>query len=474
MLYDNYAMLTKRELLIRLVKLLKENNLVEGVRYVPAEMRPLGQKNVSCCVHKDRYILRHKIISILGFDLPSDVDVDLVPLSYYAQKSLENKNTKENILSVVHEACNACMQSQYFITNMCRGCEARPCMMNCPKGAISFKGGKAQISQEDCVACGLCQQVCPYHAIIYTPVPCEEACPVKAISKQPDGKEFIDKDKCIYCGKCMQACPYGAIMERSKIIDVHKCISSPDKKITAIVAPAIYGQFDASPAQILAAIKKIGFDDVIEVALGAEDTSRNESAELEERMAEGQPFMTTSCCPAYTGWVDKHAPMLKPFVSETRSPMVYAARRVKAADPDMEVVFIGPCLAKRHEGDSVPEVDYVMSFEELGAFMIAYGIEVKKDGEGAELNPEVTKYGRGYAMAGGVRNAIVAAVGDKYTTINIEGLDKKNAAMLKAMAKKPVAQFVEVMACEGGCVNGPCSLAPLTLAKRQMKKALTE
>lgn len=272
----------------------------------------------------------------------------------------------------------------------------------------------------------------------------------------------------------MQACPYGAIMERSKIIDVHKCISSPDKKITAIVAPAIYGQFDASPAQILAAIKKIGFDDVIEVALGAEDTSRNESAELEERMAEGQPFMTTSCCPAYTGWVDKHAPMLKPFVSETRSPMVYAARRVKAADPDMEVVFIGPCLAKRHEGDSVPEVDYVMSFEELGAFMIAYGIEVKKDGEGAELNPEVTKYGRGYAMAGGVRNAIVAAIGDKYTTINIEGLDKKNAAMLKAMAKKPVAQFVEVMACEGGCVNGPCSLAPLTLAKRQMKKALTE
>ena len=381
---------------------------------------------------------------------------------------------KEDILSVVHEACNACMQSQYFITNMCRGCEARPCMMNCPKSAISFKGGKATISQEDCVSCGLCQQVCPYHAIIYTPVPCEEACPVKAISKQPDGTEHIDKEKCIYCGKCMQACPYGAITERSKIIDVHKSLADPNKKITAIVAPAINGQFDASPAQILAAIKRIGFDDVVEVALGAEDTSRNEAEELQERIAAGQPFMTTSCCPAYTGWVEKHAPVLKPFVSETRSPMVYAARRVKAADPEMEVVFIGPCLAKRHEADFVPEVDYVMSFEELGAFMVAYGVEVQKDEETAPLNPEVTKFGRGYAMAGGVRNAIVHAVGDGYTTTNIEGLDKKNAALLKAMVKKPIAQFVEVMACEGGCVNGPCSLAPLTLAKRQIKRTLTD
>ena len=77
-------------------------------------------------------------------------------------------------------------------------------------------------------------------------------------------------------------------------------------------------------------------------------------------------------------------------------------------------------------------------------------------------------------MAGGVRNAIVHAVGDGYTATNTEGLDKKNAALLKAMVRKPIAQFVEVMACEGGCVNGPCSLAPLTLAKRQIKRALTE
>ena len=229
----------------------------------------------------------------------------------------------------------------------------------------------------------------------------------------------------------MQACPYGAIMERSKIIDIHKSISNPKKKIVAIPAPAIYGQFNATPGQVLAAIKQIGFDDVIEVALGAEITAANEAKELEEKMQEGQAFMTTSCCPAYTGWVDKHAPMLKPYVSETRSPMVYAARYAKEKYPDAEVVFIGPCLAKRHEADSVDEVDYVMSFEELGAFMVAYDIDVANCSE-KELNHEVTKYGRGFAQAGGVQAAVVNAIGDKYSNIHIEGLDKKNQALLKS------------------------------------------
>lgn len=470
MLYDNYAMLTKRELLIRLVKIIIEDKLVEKVKNIPVEMRPRNKRSIDCCVHKDRYILKHKIISILGFDI-EDEDIDLVSLEDYAQRSLDNKNVKENILSVVQEACSACMQSQYFITNMCRGCEGRPCQMNCPKGAVSFKSGKAVISQEDCISCGLCQKVCPYHAIIYTPVPCEEACPVKAISKNPDGTEHIDKDLCIYCGRCMQACPYGAIMERSKIVDIHKMAARPGVKIIAIVAPAIFGQFDATPGQIITAMKKIGFDDVIEVALGAEDTAKYESEELIERMSEGKPFMTSSCCPAYVEWTVKHAKELIPYVSDTRSPMVYAARRIKELHPDAEVVFVGPCLAKRHEADSVPEVDYVMSFEEVGAFMAAYNIDVSSCEE-TPLDPRVSVNARGFAQAGGVKNAIINAIGDKYTFMNIEGLDKKNGNLIKTMIRKPQAQFIEVMACEGGCINGPCSLAPLSLARKQIKKAL--
>ena len=470
MLYDNFAMHTKRELLIRIVQLLKNDELITRVKYMPVEMRPRNKRAIKCCVHTDRYILKHKILAILGFELPEE-EIDVVHLSDFARMAMASKNNKENILSVVHEACSACIQSQYTVTNLCRGCEGRPCVMNCPKNTIFFKRGKAVINQEECVNCGLCKKVCPYHAIVHTPVPCENVCPVKAISKDADGIESIDKDKCIYCGKCMQECPYGAIMERSKVIDVHKSLSNPKKQIIAIPAPAIYGQFNATTGQVLAAIKQIGFDDVIEVALGAETTIANEAKELEEKMHEGQSFMTTSCCPAYTGWVEKHATMLKPFVSDTRSPMVYAARYAKEKYPDAEVVFIGPCLAKRHEADCVEEVDYVMSFEELGAFLVAYEINVPECGE-KELNAEVTKYGRGFAQAGGVRDAVVNVVGDKYTTTSIEGLDKKNQALLKVMPKKPTHQFVEVMACEKGCINGPCSLAPLTLAKRQLKKNL--
>lgn len=473
MLYDNYAMLAKRELLIRLAKIITKDRLVEEIKMIPVEMRPRERKNVSCCLHKDRYIIKHKLITLLGFDA-KDEDIDLISLKDYAQKSLDNKNVKETILSVAHEACSACMQSQYLITSACRGCEGRPCLMNCPKGAISFKGGKAHITQEDCVSCGLCKKVCPYHAIIYTPVPCEESCPVKAITKNPDGTENIDKDKCIYCGRCMQACPYGAIMERSKIVDIHKMASREGVRIVGIVAPAIFGQFDATPGQVITALKKIGFDDVMEVALGAEDTIRHEGAELVERIEGGAPFMTTSCCPAYVEMVHKHAPTLLPFVSETRSPMVYAARRVKAADPEAQVVFVGPCLAKRHEADGVPEVDYVMSFEEVGAFMAAYDVN-PAECEESPLTDGVGRFARGFAQAGGVRDSVVNAVGEgRFTTMNIEGLDKKNITLLKSMVKKPQAQFVEVMACEGGCVNGPCSLAPLSLARKNIKTILAK
>ena len=93
MMYDNFAMLTKRELLIRIVKLLKKDELITGLKYLPVEMRPRNKRPVRCCIHKDRYILKHKIISILGFEI-TDEEIDLIHLSDFARMAMANKNMK--------------------------------------------------------------------------------------------------------------------------------------------------------------------------------------------------------------------------------------------------------------------------------------------------------------------------------------------------------------------------------------------
>ena len=102
----------------------------------------------------------------------------------------------------------------------------------------------------------------------------------------------------------------------------------------AIPAPSILGQFNTSIEAVYGALRQMGFADVVEVAQGAMDTVSHEAAELKEKLEEGQPFMTTSCCPSYIELVNKHIPGMKPYVSSTGSPMYYAARIAKERHPD--------------------------------------------------------------------------------------------------------------------------------------------
>ena len=154
-------------------------------------------------------------------------------------------------MCVIDEACSACVQINYEITDLCRGCTARSCQYNCPKGAVHVHAdtGKAWIDHDTCISCGICHKSCPYHAIVYIPVPCEESCPVKAISKDEHGIEHIDENKCIYCGKCMNACPFGAIFEISQTFDVLQRIRKGEQ-VVAIVAPSILGQFSTTIEQV--------------------------------------------------------------------------------------------------------------------------------------------------------------------------------------------------------------------------------
>lgn len=474
MTYFNNAIRTKRQLLVSLFQLMKSNTLFERIDRIPIEMRPKTNSPIRCCVHKDRAVIKYKVMALLGYNVTDEED-ELTPLSEYAISAIHRKELSGSFLTVVEEACSSCVQVNYTVSNLCKGCEARPCQVNCPKNAISVINGRAIIDHQKCVNCGLCEKACAYHAIIYMPVPCEEACPVKAIKKNEHGVEVIDFNKCIHCGKCMTACPFGAVTEKSHIFHVYQKMQS-DKKVVALIAPAVLGQFKASSAQIINALKKVGFDDVVEVARGADQTAIHETAEFLEKMEEGQKFMTTSCCPAYTELATKHIPELMPFVSHTPSPMVFTAREAREKYPDAALVFIGPCLAKRREAYLNRSVDYVMTTEEIAALFEAEGIDVTEQ-ELTSYVYNVTPEARGFAMAGGVTGAVKSRLqpGQSIKNLLVDGINKKSIKLLKSYAiKAPDANFIEVMACEGGCIAGPGAITPINAGKLTLNKAIDE
>lgn len=308
------------------------------------------------------------------------------------------------------------------------------------------------------------------------PVPCENACPVGAISKDEYGIEQIDEEKCIDCGKCITACPFGSIMENSQIVDVMKSIKSEKEETIAIVAPAIIGQFKTKTSNVLGAVKQLGFTDVIEVAKGANVTTVNEADELLERLEAKAPFMTTSCCPAYVSAVEKHIPEMQKYVSHTKSPMYYAAEIARKKYPDAKIVFIGPCIAKRREGMNDPNVDYVMTFEELSALFNGWNVGMELENS-LQLDDSIFNHGRAYAASGGVAQSVLEV--KPYVNIKpviVNGLDKKKIKMLKAFGKtgKTSGNFIEVMACEGGCIAGPSSNYDAKTAIKLYEKNLSE
>ena len=455
----NNANLMRTKILIKLAESYLENKFEDADR-IPLALRPKDGEVSRCCVYKDRAVLKYRCMAGLGH-CPEEETDELTSLKEYGQEALKRTKAPKNKLSVIDVACSACVKSQYVITDVCRGCFAQPCRLNCPKQAISIVNGRAKIDPDLCVNCGKCYEVCPYHSVVKIPVPCEEACPVGAITKDEFGKEHIDAEKCISCGKCLASCPFGAIVERSQMIDVMRDIKETDKKVVAMLAPAVAGQFPGSLNSLAGALKKFGFAEVIEVAVGADITTQKEAAEFIERMEHGEKFMTTSCCPAYFRAAQVHLPEIKPYVSDTKTPMYYTAELIKQEHPDWIAVFVGPCLAKRAEAEYDPNVDYVLTFEELGAMLVASGINVDECEE-VPFTKVSHAQGRLFPVSGGVASAVADMVKDKveFRPEKIDGLTKENIKLLKRYATKGCENnMIEVMCCEGGCVSGPGCIA---------------
>lgn len=462
----------KREVLVRLIKAFLSNDFPENTRLIPFAMRPKGyEASFRCCIYKERAALRVRTIAGLGCSIEEDDEQTL--LSTYAQKALERQQPDSTPLTVLETACKGCPSSRILVTELCQNCVARPCMNACNFGAIYHINGKSVIDQTKCKKCGLCMQVCPYRAIIKTVVPCENACPVDAISKDENGFARIDFAKCISCGKCVSACPFGAVHVKSQLIDVLSQIKQ-GKNVVAMIAPAIVGQLPCTAEELHTAIKKLGFSHVYEVAQGADITAQTEAHDLKERLDRGDSFMTTSCCAAYNELVAKHLPEIKPFVSQTHTPLYYTADIVKKEHPDSVSVFLSPCSAKRKEGIENPQVDYVLDFEELGALFIACGVDVDNC-EPTGFAYASSKEGRNFPITGGVAQSVVAAWQGDTTDVRpalVNGLNKDSVKKLKVYAKTgkcELGNLIEVMSCEGGCIGGNATLSSLKESLKQVK-----
>ena len=416
-----------------------DGTLLENLVEIPKKIVPGKEPTMRCCVYKERAILGERVKLAVGGD-----------------------KDNPNVIQVIDIACDECPAAGYEVTDSCRGCLAHRCEDVCKRGAISFDHNHvAHIDKTKCVECGQCAKVCPFAAIANRKRPCQNACKVKAIQINEDNAAKIDYSKCISCGACVYQCPWGAITDKSFIVDAINMLKgskgNSEYKVYAIVAPSISSQFAyAKLGQVITGLKELGFYTTIEAALGADMVAIEETKELVEK-----GFLTSSCCPAFVNYIHKNFPDLVDYISHNPSPMTALAAYIKSQDPSARVIFIGPCTAKKMElqRETVkPYVDTVLTFEELQALFDSRGIDITMLDEGVLDN--ASYYGRIFARSGGLTDAVAEGVKEfEFNDFTLkpavcDGIEECRLALLKKSKNMLDANFIEGMACIGGCIGG--------------------
>lgn len=430
-------------------------------------------------VFLERAIVEERIrlamgLSQQGVDRPRSISEGMAeaagPEAYY----------QPPLINVIKFACNACEDNVYRVSSACQGCLAHPCREICPKGAITFRHKKAFIDHEKCVACGMCANACPYHAIHHHKRPCAEACGMDAIGSDEHGRADINYEKCVSCGQCLVNCPFGAIADKSQLVQVIWSILGGEEVIAA-VAPAFVGQFGGkgNVGKLREAFRLLGFSGVEEVAIGADLCAVEEAEMFLEEVPDKLPFMGTSCCPAWSSMAKMEFPEHADCISMALTPMVLTARMIRQKHPKAKIVFVGPCAAKKLEAmrQSVrSEVDFVLTFEEMAAMMEAKDIDYLALHDDNKSDFDVASAdARMFAVAGGVANAVVNAIHREHPEVevkvkNAEGLAECRQMMKEAVKGKYPGYLLEGMACPGGCVAGAGTLQPINKSTAAVKR----
>lgn len=453
--FDTKVQHLKYKVLREVARQAWNETLLEKLVDIPKIIVPGKTPTMRCCVYKERAILGERVKLAMG-----------------------GNKENPNVVEVIDIACDECPAAGYEVTDSCRGCLAHRCEDVCKRGAISYDNNHvAHIDKTKCVECGQCAKVCPYTAIINRKRPCQNACKIKAISINEENAASIDNNTCISCGACVYQCPFGAITDKSYILNVIDLIKKSEQgkkyKLYAVVAPSISSQFTyAKLGQVISGLKELGFHTVVEAALGADMVAQAESKELAEK-----GFLTSSCCPAFVSYVNKAYPELKQYVSHNLSPMAAISKYIKDTTENAKIVFIGPCVAKKAEAqlDSVkPYIDSVLTFEELQALFDSRDIDITTLDE--DVLDNASYFGRIFARCGGLADAVAEGLKEQgledfeLNAISCDGIEECKKALLKKSKNVLKENFIEGMACVGGCIGGAGCLTHGEKNKAQVDK----
>ena len=473
----------RRQVFTEIARLAYEDGDYSRIEELPYTIIPGEVANYRDSVFKERAIVGERLRLAVGLPL-RPVDQHAPVSQGMNDSAIADMFYEPPLINVISFACNACEETSYTVSNLCRNCLAHPCTVVCPVKAVSIVNGRSQIDKTKCVKCGRCAQACPYSAIVKSERPCAAACGVNAIESDEYGRAKINYDKCVSCGQCLVSCPFSAIADKSQIFQLIQAIKRGDK-VVAAVAPAFVSQFgeNVTSSQMREAMRQVGFHKVIEVAVGADMCAAEEAEDFLKKVPEQQPFMATSCCPSWSVMAKKLFPQFKDYISMAMTPMVLTARLYKKDHPDVRIVFIGPCTAKKLEASRRTirsDVDFVLTFEEMQGIFDAKGIvpsEMPYDPD--DEFSTGTSLGRGFAVTGGVADAVKKAIAEidperEVLVEHADGLRECRKMLMMAKAGKYNGYLLEGMGCPGGCVAGAGTITPVKKSTAAVTRYVNE
>lgn len=282
-----------------------------------------------------------------------------------------------------------------------------------------------------------------------------------------NNEPLISNDKCLNCGYNAPDCDFGALADKIEFIPVIDLLKDRKTPVFAAVAPAIVGQYgkDVSMGMLRAALKMLGFSDMIEVAMFADILTIKEAFEFNHLVkTEEDFFLTSCCCPIWFNMIKTSYPDIYKHLSPSVSPMIASGRILKKLYNNAKVVFIAPCIAKKaevKEPDLKGAIDFVLNFRELQEIFNALNINL--EGLSSDDKDQASLGGRVYARTGGVSFSVKTVVNRleptrviKLKAKKIDGV-KECRKILNDLrdGRKINANFIEGMGCTGGCIGGP-------------------